>query len=73
MKSTPSTGNKKVLDSQKRSSQDEDEERKSFNMSNNRNVEEVLENLRDAEDEMFDRGDELESENEEEGRDQTPA
>jgi|LauGreDrversion4_2_1035121.scaffolds.fasta_scaffold16188_2 hypothetical protein len=68
MKSTPSTGNKRVLNSQRKSSIDEeenDEERKSLNLSN-RNVEEVLENLRDAEDELFERGDELESENGEE-------
>ena len=68
MKSTPSTGNKRVLNSQRKSSIDEeenDEERKSLNLTN-RNVEEVLENLRDAEDELFERGDELESENGEE-------
>lgn len=68
MKSTPSTGNKRVLNSQRKSSIDEeenDEERKSLNLSN-RNVEEVLENLRDAEDELFERGDELESVNGEE-------
>jgi hypothetical protein len=60
MKSTPSTGNKRVLNSQRKSSIDEeenDEERKSLNLSN-RNVEEVLENLQDAEDELFERGDE---------------